>query len=929
MKKLFLFFFALVVSVGMAWADKTVYFKPGSGWLDANAATAAYVWQGENNTWINPVNELKISGDVYIRFIVPDTYTNIKFTRRDPNTSTPSEWNHTVDATITVDNALYTHTDWTDGVAQLSTESFTHYASSTFNTIYLHPGTWYESADPVDYAAYAYTDDNNNDWFKFTPLADTHVYTAQIPSDYSYLVLTRLGVDAMLSFTNAYNQTNNYSIGDNNTMYMIDSWHGGDTWDGHENKSTAHTLTNLDNLALMGKAKASSGTAQLAIDGLTNTRWESSSSDPQTWQLDLGASKQFNAIKIVWEAAYGKTFTIEAGNSVDGNGDLTGGTTIATISGQTLNGTFPYTQIISVPTTTARYIKFNGTERGTGYGYSFWEFEVYNENDNAVTSFTSALNIVSPNIATDLGLHAYNQYNRDITNNVTITTNNGTISNGVLTAATLGTATITATGDNNSTATVNITVMPEIPTAPTVSADLVDAVFSAKYDRTTTNNNPTWGLENSGIAALWTSCTTATNSNHTYIHVTDGTGWGNRPASALTEDYTTAYVALYPTHATHGKMFADGAYTSAADFNLTPGQWNYISVSLPNTSNYVMVELYTPNGNSKTPETEFYLDHFYFKKLAEGEVDVLSPDANGIAKVIGTITSSNKNTVEACTAKVIDMRNATTEEATLSFNSSNPNTLYLVPCTYEGDDITPTSITPTITLTNDKNVIAKPDRFYFALEPIVYTDQNEYQPVSFSINTRSQGYTITRSIPAGKYVTAAPMAAVTAPEGINVYEFTDYTAGSVTFTKKANNNLAIKTPYVLHNTTDSPIDLVVSGTGDLNPTVDAVTVTQNSANFIANLSEITTTGTQYVLSSGTIYKGNGMKVGAYRAYFTDVAAAVGAKAIFIDSDETTKIGTINANGEIEVGEVYNLAGQRVQNPTKGIYIINGKKVVLK
>ena len=71
-----------------------------------------------------------------------------------------------------------------------------------------------------------------------------------------------------------------------------------------------------------------------------------------------------------------------------------------------------------------------------------------------------------------------------------------------------------------------------------------------------------------------------------------------------------------------------------------------------------------------------------------------------------------------------------------------------------------------------------------------------------------------------------------------------------------------------------------------------------------------------------------MKVGAYRAYFTGVGGAVGARAAFLDG-ETTKIGVISANGEMEVGEFYNLRGQRVQNPTKGLYIVNGKKVVIK
>lgn len=146
--------------------------------------------------------------------------------------------------------------------------------------------------------------------------------------------------------------------------------------------------TTPDNLALNKTAIATSGVAAAGNNGNSEDRWESAHGvDPQTWQVDLGSSQTFNAIVIYWEAAYGKTFTIEAGDNVGGDGYLTGGTTIASVTGQTLAG-FPYKQVIPVSSTTARYIKFNGIERGTQWGYSFWEFEVYNDASLAATSLT-------------------------------------------------------------------------------------------------------------------------------------------------------------------------------------------------------------------------------------------------------------------------------------------------------------------------------------------------------------------------------------------------------------------------------------------------------------------------------------------------------------------------------------------------------------
>ena len=47
-----------------------------------------------------------------------------------------------------------------------------------------------------------------------------------------------------------------------------------------------------------------------------------------------------------------------------------------------------------------------------------------------------------------------------------------------------------------------------------------------------------------------------------------------------------------------------------------------------------------------------------------------------------------------------------------------------------------------------------------------------------------------------------------------------------------------------------------------------------------------------------------------------------------DGDDTTSISEMNVNGQAD-GTYYNLAGQRVAQPTKGLYIVNGKKVVIK
>ena len=69
---------------------------------------------------------------------------------------------------------------------------------------------------------------------------------------------------------------------------------------------------------------------------------------------------------------------------------------------------------------------------------------------------------------------------------------------------------------------------------------------------------------------------------------------------------------------------------------------------------------------------------------------------------------------------------------------------------------------------------------------------------------------------------------------------------------------------------------------------------------------------------------NGVNIPAGKAYIVIPATA----RDFIGFDEeTTAIETVQQNAKAD-NQYFNLAGQRVAQPTKGLYIVNGKKVVL-
>lgn len=152
---------------------------------------------------------------------------------------------------------------------------------------------------------------------------------------------------------------------------------------GGETPSTPTEIYDV-NFALASNGSSAEATSgnnpNEAIDNNLGSRWISEEKvDPQTWTLDLGQARIFNTLEIVWEGAYGKTFTVSVSD------DKENWTPVWTVEGQQLAG-FPYTQTQKIDKTTARYIQFHGTARGTGYGYSFWEFRVYLAGTSTLTS---------------------------------------------------------------------------------------------------------------------------------------------------------------------------------------------------------------------------------------------------------------------------------------------------------------------------------------------------------------------------------------------------------------------------------------------------------------------------------------------------------------------------------------------------------------
>ena len=302
-------------------------------------------------------------------------------------------------------------------------------------------------------------------------------------------------------------------------------------------------------------------------------------------------------------------------------------------------------------------------------------------------------------------------------------------------------------------------------------------------------------------------------------------------------------------------------------------------------------------------------------------------DANGINEILGTGTVSATAFKELTTIeeKAYDLTNLKVTSA-VALEANNKNAVFIV----KEDQKTNLSGTNNLLVWDEEN-----NRY--ASDEITITDQPSAYNLfasNLTIYTKDANY-VREGVGANMYFTVALPFAGNTPE-----KFSAYTAGvasaNVTFTKVASGEMAKANPYVIHNVNESEADFIVTAT-DVNAVLDFTETKPDNSCMesvfnIQNTSSLTTD--IYALMADpndagkvVFHAAKGVTLIPFRAIFSGSSLAT-ARAIFLDG-ETTKIGAIDVDGKIETGAIYNLAGQRVQNPTKGIYIINGKKVVLK
>ena len=177
-------------------------------------------------------------------------------------------------------------------------------------------------------------------------------------------------------------------------------------------------------------------------------------------------------------------------------------------------------------------------------------------------------------------------------------------------------------------------------------------------------------------------------------------------------------------------------------------------------------------------------------------------------------------------------------------------------------------------------------------------------------------------------------------DSYSAYTFTSFSEGTLTFTNALPNtysSINANTPILVYAesvptcptdgfelTSNVSISYPESESGRAKP-ADGVTFQGTFAPKAAGSLE----GCYGVTKDGQIARaGSGTQMKGYRAYLTGLPDGSSVKMFVIDGDDATDVGLMQmVEGEDKA--VYNISGQRVQKARKGLYIIGGKKVIIK
>lgn len=246
--------------------------------------------------------------------------------------------------------------------------------------------------------------------------------------------------------------------------------------------------------------------------------------------------------------------------------------------------------------------------------------------------------------------------------------------------------------------------------------------------------------------------------------------------------------------------------------------------------------------------------------------------------------------------------------------------------------------------TTDYNMKASEISWSFGVEVPTTYDYDKIR-VTVKSNGSTPGYTISADAYISKTVsgtykyatfgTTVPVD-LSAVSDVTAYEVKASANGHLDMTARNKDVLAANEGILFYNTSGQDVNLSIPVAADNGQTRSANNDLYTFTGGSYRLTQPTSGNeTYYILSVDDnskvgFFKVNaakGNEMGANTAYLKVPVPVSNARSSFMFGDETTGVDAVKAVNMD--GQAYNLAGQRVAQPAKGLYIVNGKKVIMK
>lgn len=794
------------------------------------------------------------------------------------------------------------------------------------------------------------------------------------------------------------------------------------------------------NKPVVASTETANETAQKAVDGDLNTRWQVDATQKEKesvaneendmtvtnghWiYVDLQEEQDINTIRVRWEGAYAKAFKILVASELDETTQEPKWETKEVFAkDETLTDFSKYYTYFLSQTVKARYVKLQATELGyKGNWFSLFEFGVYNLTDKqkvpTITKMTTPKNLVAPGEV--FSVNITDQFDNAMTEGITYDCTNATRQDdGTFKADAAGEVTVKATDKQGKSQEIKLTAyVPALTVAKVSPAVVITGVetpltFTVKdqhqqdivgYTTSVTDNKitadqegeqeitvsykgeeqklkvyavsegkaaPTLGVddmpifmdgeEGLGIAdkgwnGQYSKKEVIDLKGNKVWRITNTGTFGFNKGSISDTDYTTLHFDIYSTTDVENafvKYEGAGAAYENLTFSLKAGQWNHVELNVEGANAYnswIQINL----GKADAPNNpDVLIDNVYLAKAAASQ-DVTFGDADekGIVSVRGTVTADQLATLAERDGTAFDLTKATIAEGVnvSDIKFKNPNAVLIVPGEVDRTD-NKNTLTYDAKWDNLTNAVLKSnDGYLFPIKQMQITDKNPLYR-AFFVSTGSTGYQYTRPLTAKSYATVFLPAVATIPEGCEAFEFAADPENANNVVLKKVETLNAKVPYIIYNGNETETNLVAAGTGDMD---FREVVAADQTTKVGNLNVIGTfdsfkgsdkTVDVYGIQNQstdelTLRKVTDATVSPFRLYFTlvDGGNEQAAKAISFSFDGTaTGIKQIDAADAAKAGNVYSIDGKLVKaNATtteglaKGVYIINGKKYVVK